>query len=243
MGKVEEWSSIIENLDLWESFNALMSFLALEDEPEEKQESDKPGPDIRRKRKRAGAFFNYEAPFGYVLQKNWDSSFEVMYDAMGFSHDAFKSHYKIEKGLYEALEPYILQAEESVAFPVELEKGIGESYYTYEKEAYEVLSEREKVPLFNLPSLNDMETVMEEKGGEELFSKADSLFGGPGKGKVGKILSTVKRDEGNTRVHEIKVEMAEHDGYSPSFDVDEMLEKMTERLCNMMAKGADGIYL
>lgn len=247
MGKVEEWSSIIENLDLWESFSAIISFLALEDDPEEKQWVDIPALRIMPKRKSTGAFLNYEAPFDYVLQKNLYNSNDLTDAGMLFSNIAFESRYKIEESLCGALEQYLPGAEQGVTYPVKVDEGVDESCYIHEKEAFEMFSEREKaienVPLFNLQPIKGESAVMEEKGRGELFSQVNSLFEGPGKGKTEKILSTVKRDEGNTRVHEIKVEMAEHESNGADFDVDEMLEKMTERLCNMMAKGADGIYL
>lgn len=56
------------------------------------------------------------------------------------------------------------------------------------------------------------------------------------------IESTVKKEEGGRR-HEIRVEMVKGETPGDGEDADDIIEKMTERLCAMMARGSDGIYL
>lgn len=57
-----------------------------------------------------------------------------------------------------------------------------------------------------------------------------------------KLLSTFE-EAANGQSHEIKIEMVRHESEKNEIDMDETLDMLTERLCNLMAKGADGFYL
>lgn len=57
------------------------------------------------------------------------------------------------------------------------------------------------------------------------------------------ILDTPAKKEGSTRKHEIRVEMVSGEAHKEGEDMDELIEEMTARLCAMMMKGSDGIYL
>lgn len=57
------------------------------------------------------------------------------------------------------------------------------------------------------------------------------------------ILDTTAKREKDTRKQEIRVEMVSGDGGRKEEDMDELIDGMTARLCAMMMKGSDGIYL
>lgn len=109
--------------------------------------------------------------------------------------------------------------EESFGYPGHLFAHMAEPMAKYSEAVY--------------PALTDREDSGVAVGYKEAMEKA----------KVEKILSGVARETKDARKHEIKVEMINREGGGEDFDPDEMLEKITERLRMMMAKGADGIYL
>ncbi len=267
MGKAEEWSSIIENLDLWESFDAVMSFIS----PPDEIEAAMPGAvsHTEVKIRPEGRGLKYEPPWEgaadsffedetHSLIKSYDSSFQKWADAFSENaqkgmHEAFfdgevplwQTLFESQRDIGRAVFNTFDKAED-LSYPVGLKKSFGELFYHEEGKAYERLGAREESTVeprrFTLPTLNNEAESIEQWGGKELLI-ANFTKDAPDKTKAEKILKSVKKEAENTHVHQIKVEMAESTQDGADFDVDEMLEKMTERLCNMMARGADGIYL
>lgn len=98
----------------------------------------------------------------------------------------------------------------------------------------------------------EVKSFREEERGKAFWGEAVAAFGEEGFVEDGMTLtkserervieSTVKKEETGRR-HEIRVEMKSGDPDREVDDADEIIERMTERLCAMMARGADGIYL
>lgn len=233
MGVLKDWSSIMESLteiDVFEASMSLVPFLESVEEHGHYSEVYVKG--------------GFEKAFNKAFFEDGERRDRQLEPYMGlFAHDypdfyngALLSDY--EK-LFENEEPLIERGQLSYAFTKS--EGVTKVLFPLVEEE----NGHEAKAVFTLPEaiFGYSEAVYSALTDKEDSSMADGYKEAMEKGAVEKILSGGARETKDARKHEIKVEMISREGSGEDFDMDEMLEKMTEQLCAMMAKGADGIYM
>ncbi len=235
MGKVKDWNGLINKAVAQEAFEAVLTLL----------------------------------PYEKTLDVLYESSAEAKSE-VSFADKYIKAEREInafmarEEEFFEAgrrMTALVKKSEERESaerrfseklLSVPEEESFGEAFTTFEGEkrryAFETEEKRNEdeafsaEELFNTISAEQEYFYVEHKDAEEmkLWEKSGMKLS---KERVGRILDgAVKSDEG-TRKHEIKVEMLKREAEGDRDDMDEILEEMTARLCAMMSRGADGIYM
>lgn len=112
----------------------------------------------------------------------------------------------------------------------------------------EPFSTNEKRVFFENDALLENEAInlSDEKHKEEIFTRKKGFAEKVGGirlagGKTGEIIESLYPVK-DAKCPEIKIEMVNTNNIQSTNDIDETIDLISERLCEMMAKGADGIY-
>ena len=231
MGRIKEWNEVFEKSVFAEDFFALISELYKEDEE---------AVLVRR-------LYGEEKDTGVYVRMPYSEAFE---EAMG--KDGQRGFYNVP----EKMAGRIKSGRSKLYGEAESEEGFKNpiSYAPKALEEWERLFDAalgikdfedyraEGVDLAQ--EMRRAETFTEEA---ERVEAADALVKQGGIKLSGerlkKILDYNVKKDPEGRKHEIRVQMVNDKKDAEDMDFDEMLEEMTTRLCAMMAKGTDGIYL
>lgn len=89
------------------------------------------------------------------------------------------------------------------------------------------------------------EIAVEETFVQDDYAEKESnteKFFNMSRSKREQILESFKNGNGSG-VHDVKIEMINNSHTENEFDIDEAIDTLSERLCELMAKSADGLYL
>lgn len=190
---------------------------------------------------------------GEAAEKNWIKEEEyLLLDGEGYDEES--------DVFFAMAEDYIVKPEEYMAErklhieKIEDYKNEGEDYNPmllavndYEKgllygELLENVNSTGIMEGFKLSYEGEVEfdDISRENGVAEAFIERDMKLS---KNRVERVLdSVIGKGEGLNK-HDIKIEMVNKPSENDMLDMDDILDEMTQRLCEMMNKGADGIYL
>ncbi len=231
MGKVKEWTSIINMLAEGDMFDAVLTFLPYEEWAE--------------KEKRGGA------KRGYAIKEGQSAIWNEEIKEASAREEIFEtSLYEVRRSVKEEALVSLADFWENVpeAF---LEEGfIDHAFSEYEKRvryAYENEGDFTEYA-HNSEALGTLNSALEDFGYG--YDKEDNkeAFGRDLDMKLSRdmrerILESVLKESQESCRNEIRVEMVNESKKGEDVDMDELIEEMTARLCDMMTRGADGIYI
>lgn len=226
MGEIREWSSIFELMEARLNFRAVFY-------GDEKKE------DITPKSMGIGSAFNKNLAggrHGYGKKSNSSDFFERyggLYEGSFFEslEKNFKSIEKAER-LFESIEQ-VTKLSEAIEKNYEDTKrhALGAEAMMYEEKGYMLpYNLTDKVPI-------SLEGFMHEEG--EAY---DAGYIKKSKKEVERVLGSVMKGSMQKSMENVKIEVTNNNTIEKDFDIDHVTQLFTDRLCEMMARGADGLY-
>lgn len=239
MGRIKEWNEVFEKSIFAEDFFALISELydkELEETAFVKRlyaEENDAGVYVRMPYKEA-----FEEAIGEDEQRGLYSMPEKMAGRIKSGRSEWYGEVEIEEGFKNPISyaPKALKEWERL-FDAAL--GI-KDFEDYRAEGVDLAQEMRRADTFT-EGVEREEDYRFERGAADVLVKQGGIkLSGE---RLKRILDYNMKKDPEGRKHEIRVQMVNDKKETEDMDFDEMLEEMTTRLCAMMAKGTDGIYL
>lgn len=215
MGRLQQWSEIFDLPENGEFFSA-----RLYDEKSDEDRRRKCGEKCGETGKTANAEEEYYAVKRVKSPK--ERFYELYFAADG---STFKDG-KREKTLKEKTDEYFERATKQGEVFRDGEKVKAEYEDIYVVPDFKLYDEQEQAKR----SAAEYESMPRGEGLKKLFGKSRD-----------RILDDV-REEYRSEIEKVKIEVTNHNTIEKETDIDDITYRLTQKLCEMMTRGADGVY-
>lgn len=215
MGRLKQWSEIFDLLENGELFSAKIYEEKFGEDNKRKygEKYEKTGKTAKAEEERHCGVKRVKSPK--------EKFYELYFAAEGTVFEVGK-----EEAFEEKTEEYFeREAKQREAFK-DGEKVRTEYESIYAFSDFKLYDEKEKARL----SSGQYESISQREGLKKLFGTSRD-----------RILDDV-REEYRSEIEKVKIEVTNHNTIEKETDIDDISYRLTQKLCEMMTRGADGVY-